>query len=203
MNNDLMFSSKKNDWDTPQWLFDHLNEEYKFALDCCAESESTKCEEYISKEENALTIDWSKKVSKGKSVWMNSPYGRTIHLWMKMAVEKSLKNYRIVCLLPSRTDTKYWHNYVTKACKIKFIKGRLIFGSDKYWEWVWEQKCIDGKKNKLYKKYGKKNAAPFPSAIAIFDQKEKGLLKSFGVLTPHHEYLDLQHVKNSYMIKKF
>jgi site-specific DNA-methyltransferase (adenine-specific) len=76
----------------------------------------------------------------------------------------------IVMLLPARTDTKYFHDYIYNKAgvEIRFIKGRLIFGSEEYWKWVWEQEFIDNKKNTLYKKYGRKNSAPFPSMVCIF-----------------------------------
>ena len=76
--------------------------------------------------------------------WMNPPYGRTIGNWMKKAYESSLEGATVVCLVPARTDTGWWHNYAMKG-DIEFIKGRLKFG-------------------------GSKNSAPFPSAVVVFKQ---------------------------------
>lgn len=98
---------------------------------------------------------------------MNPPYGREIGLFIKKAYEESLKGSHVVCLLPARTDTKWFHDYCLKG-KVEFIRGRLQFGTDEYWQWLWDQEYIDGKKNSLYKKYGKKNSAPFPSMLVIF-----------------------------------
>ena len=135
----VMFSSKSSDWTTPQKFYEVLDEEYNFTLDPCATSESAKCDKYFTLEDDGLSQDWS-----GHTVFMNPPYGRGIKLWIKKAWEASReKNTTVVCLIPSRTDTKYWHEYCMKAHRIFFIKGRLKFG--------------DGK-----------SSAPFPSAIVVF-----------------------------------
>lgn len=130
------FSSETDNWSTPQDLFDKLNSKYGFTLDVCADSVNAKCNSYFTKEQDGLLQEW-----KGVC-WMNPPYGRTIGLWIKKAYESSLKGATVVCLIPSRTDTKWWHDYVIKG-NIGFIKGRLKFG-------------------------GHKNSAPFPSAIVVF-----------------------------------
>lgn len=136
MNRDLMFSSKTDLWETPQELFNELNKEFKFELDVCAVPENAKCKDYFTPEQDGLMQKW-----KG-ICWMNPPYGRNIGNWVKKAYESSRGGVTTVCLLPSRTDTKWWHDYCMKG-EIRFIKGRLKFG-------------------------GSKNAAPFPSAIVIF-----------------------------------
>lgn len=138
MNTDLHFSSKTPEWETPQDLFDKLNEEFEFTLDVCATKENTKCEWFISKAEDALSVPWGTV----GACWMNPPYGREIIKWMKKAHEESLKGSTVVCLVPARTDTKWWWEYAMKG-EIRFIRGRLKFG-------------------------GCKNSAPFPSAIVIF-----------------------------------
>ena len=171
MLNKALFQNKSDQWSTPQIFFDKLNEEFNFTLDVCAEQESTKCERYFTKEQNALVQDWSSDVC-----FMNPPYSHIQNAFVKKAKEESDKGATVVCLLPARTDTIRFHKYiydVENCCErdrvdIRFIKGRIVFGSDKYWETIWETEYIDEKKNSLYKKYGKKNSAPFPSMIVIF-----------------------------------
>ncbi|MFW3518620.1 DNA N-6-adenine-methyltransferase [Staphylococcus caprae] len=138
------FSSKSNEWYTPQYLFDELNEKYQFTLDPCASHENAKCDKYFTIEDDGLTKDWSKDI-----VFMNPPYGRNIKHWIKKAYEESVKGATVVCLIPARTDTTYWHDYIfNNAYNIKFLKGRIKFG-------------------------GAVNSAPFPSAIVVFKPKEE------------------------------
>lgn len=137
----IHYSSKTPEWETPQWFYDKLNIEFGFGftLDPCATKKNAKCDKYYTKEQDGLKQDWA-----GHNVFMNPPYGREIGKWVKKAYETSQVNpYPIVCLLPSRTDTKWWHDYCMEASEIRFIKGRLKFG-------------------------GCKNSAPFPSVIVIF-----------------------------------
>ena len=141
MNTDVMFSSKDQTWETPQNLFDKLDKEFNFTLDVCATDETAKCNNYFTPKENGLIQEW-----KG-NCWMNPPYGREIGIWIKKAWEESKKGTKVVCLIPARTDTKYWHEYIfTYAAEIRFIKGRIKFGNSK-------------------------NSAPFPSALVIFDKE--------------------------------
>jgi site-specific DNA-methyltransferase (adenine-specific) len=165
MNNDLMFSSRYESWDTPQDFFDKQNKVYGFTCDVCATDESAKCKEYYTIETDGLSQPWH------GVCWMNPPYGREIGKWVKKAYDETRKTGTLVVgLLPARTDTKYFHNWIYKkeGVETDFLKGRLIFGSDKYWQWLWEQEMINGKKNSLYGKVGKKNSAPFPSMLNIF-----------------------------------
>ncbi len=118
------FSSGRNNWGTPQALFDILNEEFHFDLDVCATSENAKCKKYYSPEEDGLKQKW-----KG-ICWMNPPYGREIGKWMKKAFESALIGTTVVCLVPARTDTAWWFDYCAKG-EIRFIKGRLKFGGSK------------------------------------------------------------------------
>ena len=134
-----LFTSNSDDWETPQDLFDELNEEFHFKLDVCADSNNKKCDNFFDKYQNGLKKHWFTY----ETVWMNPPYGRDIGKWIKKAYEESLRGCRVVCLLPARTDTKWWHDYCMKG-EIRFIKGRLKFS-------------------------GSKNSAPFPSAIVIFN----------------------------------
>lgn len=138
MNTDLMFSSKTDMWATPQDFFDKYNREFNFQIDVCATQDNAKCKEYFTEEQDGLSLEWT------GICWMNPPYGREIKHWIKKAYDSSVQNdATIVCLVPSRTDTKWWHDYVMKASRIDFIKGRLKFGDSK-------------------------NPAPFPSAVVIF-----------------------------------
>jgi len=133
------FSSKSADWETPQDFFDKLNKKYNFTLDPCATAATAKCAKYFTEADDGLSKSWE-----GHTVFMNPPYGRGIKTWIEKAYRESLKeNTTVVCLIPSRTDTKYWHDYCMKAREIHFVKGRLKFG-------------------------GSKNAAPFPSAVVVF-----------------------------------
>ena len=136
-----MFSSKDQTWETPQNLFDKLDKEFNFTLDVCATDETAKCNNYFTPKENGLIQEWR------GNCWMNPPYGREIGIWIKKAWEESKKGAKVVCLIPARTDTKYWHEYIfTYAAEIRFIKGRIKFGNSK-------------------------NSAPFPSALVIFDKE--------------------------------
>ena len=138
----VMFSSKSNEWETPQDFFDKLDKKYKFTLDPCATHENHKCDKYYTIEDNGLAQNWE-----GEKVFVNPPYG-DIGKWVEKAYEEAAKNNALVALLiPSRTDTKYWHNYVMKgASTIYFVKGRLKFqnGSQSL------------------------NTAPFPSVVIVF-----------------------------------
>ena len=136
MNTNLMFSSETDLWSTPQDTFDKLNSEFGFVLDVCATKENAKCNQFYTLENDGLAQKWS------GVCWMNPPYGRQIGKWIQKAYESSPHGATVVCLLPSRTDTKWFHDYCMKG-EIRFIKGRLKFG-------------------------GSKNSAPFPSMIVIF-----------------------------------
>ena len=137
---EVHFSSKSNEWNTPEDLYNTLNNEFNFTLDPCTNGENNKCDKFYTEKENGLTQDWSKDI-----VFMNPPYGREISQWIEKAYNESLKGSKVVCLIPSRTDTKYWHDFIfNKASEVRFIKGRLKFGDSK-------------------------NSAPFPSAIVVYD----------------------------------
>lgn len=137
MNKDnVHFSSNSNEWETPTEFFDELNAIFHFDLDVCASAENAKCQHYFTREEDALQQEWF------GNVWMNPPYGREIGEFMKKAYEQSVKGVTVVCLVPCRTDTKWWHCYAKRG-QIIFLKGRLKFGDAQH-------------------------SAPFPSAIIIF-----------------------------------
>ena len=136
---EVMYSSKTDNWATPQYFFDELNKEFVFDLDPCADEQNHKCETYFTKEQNGLIQDW-----KGHSVFCNPPYGRGIAKWVQKSYEESLKdNTLVVMLIPARTDTRWFHEYIYGKGEIRFIKGRLRFG--------------DSKEN-----------APFPSMVVVF-----------------------------------
>ena len=136
--NAVHFSSKTCEWETPQEFFDEWNAEFgPFELDPCATSENAKCPKYYTKADDGLVQPWAPY-----KVWLNPPYGREIGLWMAKAYEESLRGALVVCLVPARTDTKWWHSYVVHG-RVCFIQGRLKFGDSK-------------------------NAAPFPSAVVVF-----------------------------------
>ena len=137
MINSGMLSSNTDEYETPQELFNHYNSIFNFELDVCASDKNHKCKQYYSKFDNGLNKEWKNKN------WMNPPYGRDISKWVEKAYNEGLRNKLTVCLLPSRTDTKWWHDYVLKSDVIHFIKGRLKFNNTK-------------------------NSAPFPSVIVIF-----------------------------------
>ena len=134
-----LFTSTTDLWYTPNDFFETLNKEFKFELDVCALEENKKCEKYFNPEVDGLKQKWD------GVCWMNPPYGKEIGLWIKKAYESSLNGATVVCLIPSRTDTKYWHEYCSKG-EIRFIKGRLKFG-------------------------GLNKPAPFPSAVVVFSNK--------------------------------
>ena len=138
MNTDLMFSSNSNEWATPQDFYEKLNEEFNFTLDPAADDNNHKCTKYFTEKENGLLQNWG-----GNIVFCNPPYGKVIGDWVKKAYEEARKpNTTVVMLIPARTDTKYFHEYIYKKHEIRFIRGRLKFGDSK-------------------------NAAPFPSMIIV------------------------------------
>lgn len=137
MNSDLMFSSNTDMWSTPQDFFDRLNKVFRFDIDVCAIPDNAKCSVYYTPNKDGLKQDWF------GTCWMNPPYGRYINKWIKKAYRSAKENgATVVCLLPARVDTKWWHDYCAKG-EVWFIKGRLKFG-------------------------GSKDSAPFPSAVVVF-----------------------------------
>ena len=118
------FSSEKRTWETPQDLFDVLNEEFHFEVDVCATADNTKCKKYFSPRDDGLNQEWQ------GVCWMNPPYGREIGRWMKKAFESALAGATVVCLVPARTDTSWWFDYSTQG-EIRFIRARLKFGGSR------------------------------------------------------------------------
>jgi len=143
----VIHSSKDMSWRTPPELFNHLNREFHFGLDAAASNENTLCDYYLPEKEDALNTDWSRLTFHGNSVWLNPPYGRTVHKWVKKAYQESRKGLTVVLLIMACTETKWWGEYVWKADEVRLIQGRLRF--------------LDSS--------GKpQNAAPKGSAIVVF-----------------------------------
>lgn len=121
-----LFSSKSNEWETPQDLFDKLNTKYHFTLDPCCTHENAKCDKYYTQKENGLLQDWS-----GEIVFCNPPYGREIGKWVEKAYREAINGTKIVMLIPARVDTKWFHQYLynkeEQGIRVEFIKGRLKF----------------------------------------------------------------------------
>ena len=136
----VAFSSKSDEYSTPLKLFNQLNKEFNFTLDACASLENAKCDNYYTKEDNGLLQEWE-----NESVFCNPPYS-DIKLWVRKSYQEAKNNKVIVMLIPARTDTKYFHNYIYKIAEIRFIKGRISFE-------------FEGKKL---------GEAPFPSMIVIY-----------------------------------
>lgn len=120
--NDGIYSSDLNDWETPQWLFDLLNTEFKFILDVCANEKNAKCKKFFSEKDNGLEQRWSGRC------WMNPPYGSAIQAWVQKAKNESNKGTTVVCLVPARTDTAWWWENCIYG-EVRFLKGRLKFGN--------------------------------------------------------------------------
>jgi site-specific DNA-methyltransferase (adenine-specific) len=149
--NEVHYSSASNEWQTPPEFFKKYDDKYHFELDAAATDENALCKKYFTEKDNALVQDWSMY----KTVWMNPPYGRILGKFVKKAYEESLKGVTVVCLVPSRTCTTYWHNYCMKG-DIYLIKGRLKFVNRALPSWR-----ADGN--------FKRTPAPFPSAVIIFN----------------------------------
>ena len=142
MNSAVFYSSKTDMWATPQDFFDALDAEFHFTLDACAVKENAKCAAYYTPEQNGLDQPWTGQV------WCNPPYGRNVGQWVKKAHDTASGGGFVVMLLPARTDPRWFHDYIYGKTAVRFIKGRLKFGS-----------C--------------QNAAPFPSMVVIFGGEHK------------------------------
>jgi site-specific DNA-methyltransferase (adenine-specific) len=124
MKRETLFSSRSDDWATPAEVFQKLDAEFHFNLDPCADDQNHKCERYFTKEIDGLSQNWG-----GYRVFCNPPYGREITKWVRKAYEEAhKKDTLVVMLVPARTDTKWFHDYVYNRAEIRFIKGRLTFG---------------------------------------------------------------------------
>lgn len=127
-------------WATPQWLYDALHKEFGFTLDPCSDGTNAKCPRFYTPTENGLLRNWGTD-----SVFMNPPYSETED-WMRKAYGAAQEGATVVCLVPARTDTVWWHEYAMKG-EVRFLRGRLKFGDAE-------------------------NSAPFPSAVIVFRPRE-------------------------------
>lgn len=140
---DVLFSSKSDDWATPQHIFDELNARWRFTLDVCASKDNAKCPRFFTVEQDGLKQNWE------GVCWMNPPYGHEISAWVAKAHAAADAGATVVCLLPARTDTVWWHEHVDPIRRkeargeLELVRGRLKFGDAK-------------------------NSAPFPSAVVVF-----------------------------------
>lgn len=140
MINKGLFSSNTNEWATPKMFFNTLDAEFHFNLDPCATPSNAKCDQFYTVDNDGLTKNWG-----GRRVFCNPPYGKELPRWVKKCYEESRKpDTLVVMLIPARTDTSYFHEYIYhKAKEIRFIRGRLHFNESK-------------------------QSAPFPSMVVIF-----------------------------------
>ena len=150
MNNKALFTSNKQDWETPQWFYEKLDKEFSFDLDAFASRENTKCKNFFTEDDNSLEQDWTQY----KSIFINPPYISSLQNKVLEKVDDTIRQgFRgvIVLLIPARTDTKRWHDYIfNKADDIRFLKGRLKF----------EVNGIAG------------DSATFPSAVIVYDKRK-------------------------------
>ena len=134
-----MFTSDRMDWATPQAFFDLVSEEFPFTLDAAAEPHNAKCPAYYTPADDGLMQPWT------GTVWCNPPYGRQIGMWVEKGYWAAQDGATVVMLIPARTDTAYWHDYVMKAAEVRLLRGRLVFGAGEA-----------------------TSNAPFPSALVVF-----------------------------------
>lgn len=129
----VMSSSVDMTWTTPKSFFDKVSQEFNFTLDAAAFKTSALCPNYYGPDHeqtdrrDALECDWVKD-SAGGWIWLNPPYGRALPHFIKKAHNEYLRGAKIVILIPSRTGTSYWHDYLVNH-EIRFIRGRLKFGN--------------------------------------------------------------------------
>lgn len=142
------FSSSTDQWSTPIEFFNTLNKEFNFVLDVAADSSNKKAPHWYGPDHpdvsrrDGLSQDWAAEAAKlGGPIWMNPPYGKTISSWTGKANESCMGGATVVCLLPARTDTRWFHNHCIMH-ELRFIKGRLKFGNAT-------------------------NSAPFPSVVVV------------------------------------
>lgn len=140
MINKAMFTSNTAEWATPQAFFNELDAEFHFTLDPCATPQNAKCARFFTKETDGLAQSWQ-----GETVYCNPPYGRDLAKWVKKASDEVIRGggrTLVVMLIPARTDTSYFHDYIYKRHEVRFVRGRLHFN---------ESKC----------------GAPFPSMVVV------------------------------------
>jgi phage N-6-adenine-methyltransferase len=151
--NKVHFSSTSAEWETPDDLFRELDAEFHFNLDPAATEENARCTIFFTKEMDGLSLPWA-----GFTVFCNPPYGRELPKWVKKAAgEKTL----VVMLIPARTDTRYFHDYILGKAEIRFLRGRLHFINRALPSWREDGDFVT-------------SPAPFPSMVVIFRNGEEG-----------------------------
>lgn len=178
-----MYSSDKDDWGTPQWLFDRVDNVFHFNIDVCASAWNAKCETWIGEDYNALLHTWQDRISHQPIMgWMNPPYGRSIANWISKLYLEWEQGAQFVALLPARTDTLWFQYYLHAAWGILFLKGRLRYeyrcadpGCDEITLWLYGPGR--GKTVPFCLRHGdalgedvkrRRSTAPFPSCLAFF-----------------------------------
>lgn len=146
------------DWTTPQDFFDELDKEFHFTLDPCALPETAKCKAFFTPDDDGLKQSWA-----GQRVFCNPPYGREVGKWVKKCYDESMNGAVIALLIPARTDTRYFHEYIYHKCtEIRFIRGRLKFG-------------------------GSNQSAPFPSMLVIYNETIGNTQETRGPQSPQEQ----------------
>lgn len=144
--NPVLYSSRSEEWETPDAFFKVLDAEFHFTLDACASEHNAKVPIFLTKEDDSLSVQWY-GLTEGNRVWCNPPYGKDIGLWFAKAREEAARGCLVVVLAHARTDTCWWHGHVQGiADEVRFVKGRLKFK-------------------------GGKSSAPFPSAVIVYRPK--------------------------------
>lgn len=139
MEGSVHFKSKSVEWGTPDEIYLPLHAQFNFVLDVCASPGMQKCDQFLTPAQNGLLTPWSLVGAN----WMNPPYGRAIGAWMRKAAAEAKRGATTVCLVPSRTDTRWFRESLETADEVLFVTRRIKF-------------------------VGAKHAAPFPSCIIIF-----------------------------------
>lgn len=130
-------SSATVEWSTDPAVFAALDREFgPFDIDVCASPTNAKCPRYFTTADDGLSQPWTGKV------WMNPPYGRGIHNWMRKAAEAGIRGSIVVCLVPARVDAAWWREATATASLVRIFPGRIRFGAA--------------------------GPAPFPSALIVF-----------------------------------
>jgi site-specific DNA-methyltransferase (adenine-specific) len=152
--------SDKQDWETPQGLFDWLNEQYHFTLDVCATQANAKVARYFSLTDDGLAQSWADEVC-----FMNPPYGRSVGKWIEKARSEAEKGATVVCLVYARTGAAWYQDHVPNATCVHLIRTRLRF-------------------------VGAKSSAPSDSAIIIFTPEGGPPEYHHTTLTKHQRGLE-------------
>lgn len=152
--NKALFSSNRDDWETPSDFFLKLDQEFNFTLDPCSNGKNFKCPNFYTPEQDGLMQDWGQN-----TVFCNPliPKKGKQDSWVEKCYKESLSGATVVALLPARTDTERFHKYILGKAEVRFLKGRLVFEIDK--------KPVLGKN-------GKPSPAPFPSMVVIWRPKQ-------------------------------